>query len=310
MRIGGSMAKKKYVVVGTGAIGTLVADQLAAAGHSVTSISRHAAPSKSPMVDHVAGDASDAKFLARQAADAAAIFNCVNPPYHRWPQEWPPIAAALLHAAEETGAVLTTLSNLYAYGVPTGPLTPETPLRATYAKGQVRGQMWLDAKAAHDANKIRATEVRASDFIGPTGFSAINRLVPNIVAGKNVQLLGNPDAPHSWSYTVDVAKTLIECANNKVAWGRAWHVPSNPPRTQRGVINDLADAAAVKHVGVSVVPKPILRLLGIFSSTMRELPITLYQFEKSFVMDDTATRKELGLKPTPWSAVLKATVRT
>jgi hypothetical protein len=41
---------------------------------------------------------------------------------------------------------------------------------------------------------------------------------------------------------------------------------------------------------------------------MRELPITLYQFEKPFVMDDTATRKELGLKPTPLSAVLKATV--
>jgi nucleoside-diphosphate-sugar epimerase len=302
------MAKKKYVVVGTGAIGTLVADQLAAAGHSVIAISRHAAPSKSPMVEHVAGDASDAKFLARQAVDAAAIFNCVNPPYHRWPQEWPPIAAALSHAAEESGAVLTTLSNLYAYGAPTGPLTPETPLRATYVKGQVRGQMWLDAKAAHDANKIRATEVRASDFIGPTGFGFINRLVPNIVAGKNVQLLGNPDAPHSWSYTVDVAKTLIACAQDKAAWGRVWHVPTNPPRTQRQVVEELAKAAGVAPVKASAVPNTLLRFLGLFNPQMREVLITMYQFEQPFVIDDTATRRELGLAPTRWEEVLQATV--
>ena len=302
------MAKKKYVVVGTGAIGTLVADQLAAAGHSVIAISRHASPSKSPMVEHVAGDASDAKFLARQAVDAAAIFNCVNPPYHRWPQEWPPIAAALLHAAEETGAVLTTLSNLYAYGVPTGPLTPETPLRAIYAKGQVRGQMWLDAKAAHDANKIRATEVRASDFIGPTGFSAINRLVPDIVEGKRVQLLGNPDAPHSWSYTVDVAKTLIAAAQNKTAWGRAWHAPTNPPRTQRQAVEELAKAAGVAPVKASAVPNTLLRFLGLFNPQMREVLITMYQFEQPFIIDDTATRRELGLAPTQWEEVLQATV--
>ena len=302
------MAKKKYVVVGTGAIGTLVADQLAAAGHSVIAISRHAGPSANPRVQHIAGDASDATFLVQQAVDAAAIFNCVNPPYHRWPQEWPPIAAALLHAAEESGAVLTTLSNLYAYGAPTGPLTPETPLRATYAKGQVRGQMWLDAKAAHDANKIRATEVRASDFIGPTGFSAINRLVPDIVAGKRVQLLGNPDAPHSWTYTVDVAKTLIAAAQNKTAWGRAWHAPTNPPRTQRQVVEELAKAAGVAPVKASAVPNTLLRFLGIFNSEIREVLITMYQFEQPFVIDDTATRRELGLTPTAWEEVLQATV--
>ncbi len=308
MRFGGSVAKKKYVVVGTGAIGTLVAEQLADDGHSVIAISRHAGPSANPRVQHIVGDASDATFLAQQATGAAAIFNCVNPPYHRWPQEWPPIAAALLRAAAESGAVLTTLSNLYAYGAPTGPLTPETPLRATYAKGQVRGQMWLDAKAAHDANTIRATEVRASDFIGPTGFGFINRLVPNIVAGKRVQLLGNPDAPHSWSYTVDVAKTLIACAQNKAAWGRVWHVPTNPPRTQRQVVEELAKAAGVAPVKISAVPNTLLRILGLFNPQMREVLITMYQLEQPFIIDDTATRRELGLAPTRWEEVLQATV--
>ena len=54
--------------------------------------------------------------MARLAEGAAVIYNCVNPPYHRWPADWPPIAASVLGAAERSGAVLVTLSNLYGYG--------------------------------------------------------------------------------------------------------------------------------------------------------------------------------------------------
>jgi nucleoside-diphosphate-sugar epimerase len=308
---GGLMtAKKKYLVVGTGVIGSLVAEQLAADGHSVTTLSRRGTGPANQRIKSVAGNAADAKRLTDLAEGCAAIFNCANPPYHRWPEEWPPIADALLTAAERSGAVLVTLNNLYAYGTPSGPLKPETPLRATYAKGRVRGQMWLDAKAAHDEKRLRATEVRSSDFIGPnaTEVSVITRVVPDILAGKNVRVLGSADQPHTWSYTVDVARTLIACANNKVAWGRVWHVPSNPPRTQREVVDELADAAGVKRVKASVVPMALIRIMGLFSAMMRELPITMYQFEQPFVMDDSATRKELVLTPTPWKEVLAKTV--
>jgi hypothetical protein len=71
--------------------------------------------------------------VAAAARGAAALYNAVNPAYHRWPTDWPPVAAALLTAAERTGAVLVTMSNLYAYGRPAGPMTPETPLAATDA---------------------------------------------------------------------------------------------------------------------------------------------------------------------------------
>lgn len=44
------------------------------------------------------------------------IYNCVNPAYHRWATDWPPIAAALLDAAERADALLVTMGNLYGYG--------------------------------------------------------------------------------------------------------------------------------------------------------------------------------------------------
>ena len=46
-------------------------------------------------------------------------------------------------------------------------MTEDMPLAGTYAKAQVRNRMWLDALAAHEAGRVRATEARGADYIGP-----------------------------------------------------------------------------------------------------------------------------------------------
>src|SRR6185312_5812073 len=106
-------------------------------------------------------DAADAEAVAAAAKGAAALYNAVNPAYHRWATDWPPVAQALLAAAERSGAVLVSMGNLYGYGRPSGPMTPESPLAATDTKGRVRAQMWADALAAHEAGRVRATDERA-----------------------------------------------------------------------------------------------------------------------------------------------------
>jgi nucleoside-diphosphate-sugar epimerase len=237
------------------------------------------------------------------------VFNCANPAYHRWSTDWPPIADSLLVAAESSGATLVTLSNLYGYGVPSGPMTPHDPLNANYEKAQVRVKMFRDAMALHEAGRITAVEVRASDFIGPDSNSVLgDRAVPRILRGKSVQVLGDPDAPHSWSDVGDVATTLVTVATEEHAWGRAWHCPTNAPRSQREAVNDLADAAGVAHVKIQRIAPAMLRVAGLFSPLMRELPKTLYQFPAPFVIDDSETRQLLGLEPTPWDQVLAAQI--
>ncbi len=67
--------------------------------------------------------------------DAAVIYNCVNPPYDRWVELWPPMAQAFLDYAERTGAVLATCSNLYGYGPVDVPMTEDLPLAATGDEG-------------------------------------------------------------------------------------------------------------------------------------------------------------------------------
>ena len=115
-----------HVIVGKGPVGTTTAAELVAKGHEVRVLSRSGGAS-TDAVEHRQVDATDADALADAARGAAALYNAVNPAYHRWPTDWPPVAAALLTAAERTGAVLVTMSNLYGYGRPSGPDDPGHP---------------------------------------------------------------------------------------------------------------------------------------------------------------------------------------
>src|SRR6266699_3808057 len=306
------------LVIGAGVIGSRVARMLAEQGHRVSVVSRRG--SGPAGVTNVAADAADAGTMAR-LADGAAVIYCVNPAYHRWPTDWPPIASSLLSAAERGGAVLVTLSNLYGYGPAARssgvggydeahPLTEATPLTATGRKGQVRARVWRDALAAHQAGRIRVAEVRASDFVGPGAQSALGeRIVGRIRRGQGVSVLGRTDRPHTWSFTDDVARTLVVAGTDPRAWGRAWHVPSNEPRSQRAVIGDFAQAAGVGAVRVRALPPALMHGMGLDWPFMRVLRETEYQFRDDFVMDSSTAQATFGLKPTPWEEIVAVTVQ-
>jgi nucleoside-diphosphate-sugar epimerase len=304
-----------HVIVGKGPVGITTAAELVARGHDVRVLSRSGGHSTAE-IEHRQLDATDADALTDAARGAAALYNAVNPAYHRWATDWPPVAAALLTAAERTGAVLVTMSNLYGYGRPSGPMTPETPLAATDVKGRVRIRMWTDALAAHEAGRVRVTEARAADFVGPQlpiDGSHLNRQLPALRKGRRAWVIGDPDAPRTWAYLPDVAATLATLGTDERSLGRAWHVPSNPPRSQRQALGDLAAAMStpahpVPPVPVSGIPWPVLRAVGLAVPMMREIAAMRHQFDQAFVIDATATTDTFGLTATPWDEVVAATV--
>jgi len=301
-----------HVIVGAGSVGSATARILADRGDEVRLVSRSGTGPEELGIARIAADASDQTELSRIAVGASAIYNCANPQYHRWVTDWPPLAASLLETATKVGAVLVTVNNLYAYGPVDHPMTERDPFAPVGIKGHVRAKMWTDALAAHQSGRVRVTEARASDYFGPglTDTSHLgSRVVPRILAGRSIRVLGNPDAPHSWTYVPDVARTLVTLSSDPRAWGRAWHVPTEPPQSQREVIRAMASVAGVPTPSVRSVPRWMLWLGGVFSPTVREIPEVLYQFNRPFILDSTETTATFGIQPTPFPEALVATVR-
>ncbi|AYY14876.1 NAD-dependent epimerase/dehydratase family protein [Actinobacteria bacterium YIM 96077] len=301
-----------HVIVGAGPVGTTLATTLADDGHDVRIVTRSGSGPQHQRIERVQADASDSTALRPLVKGAAALYNCANPPsYQHWARVWPPLAASLLDAAESASTVLVTMGNLYGYGPATEPITRDHPLNATDHKGTLRNAMWQDALAAHQAGRIRATEARASDFIGPgvqpeAGMSA--RYVKTALAGKTVYMFGDPDAEHSWSYIPDVARTLAVLGTDERAWGQAWHVPSPPPVSPRELVESASRAAGLQAPRIRRVPRNVLRLFHPFSGLLRELDGVLYQWERPFEIDATATTDTFGLTPAPWPEVIERTL--
>lgn len=299
-----------HVVIGSGAVGTAVVHALEAQGAEVVVVTRGGTGPQKLGIRRVAANATSVESLLAAAPRATAIYNCANPRYHEWARDWPPIASAILDYAERSGAVLATCSNLYGYGPVDVPMVETLPLAALGTKGRVRAQMWVDAKARHDAGRIRTTEVRGSDYVVAGEQSRVGsaRVMEPLLAGKAVSLLHPLDQPHTWTSPTDVGRLLVRVATDERGWGQVWHVPSNPARTQRQVIEDLARAAGVPTVKVSQVPKLLVMALGIFNPTMREFEEVAYQFERPFLLEDRAARQTFGIEPTPWEEILGAVV--
>jgi nucleoside-diphosphate-sugar epimerase len=296
-----------HVIVGAGPVGAATASLLAERGEQVRVVTRGGGGPEHQAIERVAADATDADRLTTLTEGAAALYNCASPQYHRWLTDWPPIAQALLTAAERTGAVLATASNLYGYGEVDGPITADTPLAATHPKLKLRADMWRDALAAHEAGKIRATEVRASDYVEANSIFGVVLAKP-LRAGKRANVPAALDVPHSWTSITDVARTLVTVAGDERGWGTAWLVPTNPPLTIRQLAARFTEVHGTPPAKLGALPYAVLWTAGLFSPMIRELRTTRYQFIRPFVIDSSVTERTFDLPPTDLDSALKNVV--
>lgn len=271
---------------------------------------------KDPGIERVAADARDAATLRETVSGATAIHNCAAPAYWNWPAEFPPLWDSVLSAAEATGAVLVSASNLYAYAPVNGPITEDLPLAATTAKGRVRAQMWRDALARHDAGRIRVAEARASDYIGAGALSWLTETVLKpVAAGKRAMVPADIDAPHAWTYIGDVARTLVALADEERAWGKAWHVPSEPAISVREIAVRASSLVGAPPPRLSVMPKAMMRLVGMLApiggdtiKLVRELHEVAHQRHAPWILNSTAASAIFDLEPTPLNDALLETM--
>jgi nucleoside-diphosphate-sugar epimerase len=300
----------RHVVFGTGQVGRLVIEQLAHGGAQVVAVNRTGRASLSG-AEVVAGDATDAAFTTQVTAGADVVYFCLNAVnYARWADEFPPLQRAVLAGAAAAGARLVVLDNLYAYGPTHGrPLVETMQARPTSAKAATRAAMTDQLMHAHTTGDVEVAIGRASDYFGPgTTRSALGETVFGpALTGRTAQVMGDPDQPHSYSYTPDVAAALITLATHPAATGSVWHLPIAETRTTRQVIDRVYELAGHRPKSFAA-GATTLRLFGLVKPPMREYLHTLYQFTDPWVVDDTTYRAAFGNATTPMDDALAATL--
>jgi len=262
------------------------------------------------VVDWRGADATDPGAASDAAGGASVIYQCLNAPYAKWAELFPPLQRGVLEAAERSGALLVTLENLYAYGPTDGvPLTEDLPLAATTVKGRTRAAMTEELRAARDAGRVHIAIGRASDFFGAgvTESTLGERIFANALAGRRADFIGNPDLAHTYSYVPDIATGLATLGTDERAIDGVWHLPGPETVTTRQIL-DLVAHEVGHPVGIRSVSKLAVRALGVVNPMMRALVEMSYEFDEPFVLDATKFETTFGRVGTPLRTAVAATV--
>ena len=295
------------IVTGAGPVGSAVALQLAEQGINVRILTRSGSGPEHPLIERRRVDVSDSEALRAVGEGATAIYHCIHAAYNAadWERELPAAEKVVLDAAASIGAVVVFPESLYAYNSDTL-MTESDPRNASGGKRGVRTALLR----AREASATPTVSVVASDFFGPRVRTAHagERMVPKVMAGKKIRVIGSADQPHSFTYIPDLAAAMIAAAHNPELWNSVLHAPTGPALTQRKIAEVFARAAGASPAKVGVLPAWVLDAVGKINTDSRELAEMNYQFTKPFVMDSSASEVLLGLSPTPLDQAAEETV--
>lgn len=300
-------AMSRHLVIGAGPTGTTTARLLAAAGDDVRLAARTTPRGDDPAIERIALDGRDVAATTAASRGATTIFLCAMPAYDRWPEEFPPILEGVLAAAAQTGARVAIVGNVYGYGAEApARLTEQLALRPTTRKGSVRAAMWQRALASG----VPVTEVRGSDYLGHRAASLFTlSALASLRAGQLTPLVGDLDAEHPWTFTDDVARTLVAAARHPASWGRAFHVPSRHA-SQRAVAARLCELAGAPPPALTRLSDVQLAELARGDALMNEVVEMAYLFDRPWRLDATDAERVLGVTASPLDAALRDTLRT
>jgi nucleoside-diphosphate-sugar epimerase len=301
-----------HVVLGaSGAAGSAILAALQEADLPVRGVNRSGRPADLPGgVDWQVADLADPTALAQAIRGAAAVYMAAQPPYHRWPQEFPVMLDAVLAATAAQGARLVMVDNLYAYGPGASPMRESTPQRATDPKGRTRAAMADRLLDAHRAGIVDVVIGRASDYFGPGAEnSGITALAIEPVTGSgSLRWVGSLDAPNSCAFVPDIARAFVLLGTAEGVTGRTWHLPHAPAVTGAQFLA-LVNQALPAPRRTACVGVGMLRLAAPFHRISRETLSIAYQWTQPFLVDDSDFRARFPDFPvTPLERAVRDTV--
>lgn len=305
------MASGIQTILGAGgAIGVELLKELASKGLRVRLVGRR--PKQAPgAAEAVAADLSQLDQTVTAVAGSEVAYLLVGLKYDVkvWRDLWPRIMRNSIEACKRARARLIFFDNVYMYGRVEGPMTEETPFNPCSRKGEIRAAIATTLLHEIKAGNLTAMIARSADFYGP----GVRTGVPNVLVfdklarAKTASWLANDSVPHSFTFTPDAARSLALLADSEAAWNQTWHVPSREdPPTGRQFVEMAAGEFGVPPK-YRILRRPMLKLVGLFDSAVRELSEMLYQNEYEYVFDSSKFTRAFGSTATPYHEGIRLT---
>ena len=177
-------------------------------------------------------------------------------------------------------------------------------------KGTVRLEMARELAELSDKGDLELATARASSYFGPraTWQSPLGeRVIGRALEDKSAQVIGDPETKHSYTYLKDLSRVLATLGTDDRALGEVWHVPNAPARTTTEIIGMIGDELG-QNIKISAAPELVLRMMGLFNPTVRELNEMLYEFKNDFVTDGEKFTEAFGMQATPLDQAVAETV--
>jgi nucleoside-diphosphate-sugar epimerase len=302
------------VMGATGAFGGHVAAALTRHGWRVRALAREPAAAAAKAgpgmpIDWVAGDAMDPASVVAAAQGAQLIVHAVNPPgYRNWAGTVLPMIDSTIAAARTTGARILMPGSVYNFAPDAGEAIDETtPQRPATRKGAIRVAL-EDRLRAASREGVRVLILRAGDFFGPgRANSAMDALAPR--SGGRVMAVFRPGrsaVAHAFAYLPDLAETaarLLEREADLEAFA-CFHFAGHLLTVDALV--DGVRRAAGRRLMVLPFPWGLIRILGRFDETLRELTEMRYLWRRTIGLDNRKLVAFLGQEPhTPLDSALR-----
>ncbi|MCS6969396.1 MAG: NAD-dependent epimerase/dehydratase family protein [Planctomycetota bacterium] len=183
------------VILGCGAVGTLAAERLLAAGQAVLGVRR--SPPAAPRVPLIAGDAADPALWQRLPAPSAVLLTAT--PGHRRGRDHRLAEAARL---VPPGVRLVYSGTTAVYGDAAGAAVDEDgPLAA-----EAGPLLAIEAAVLAHGD---ALVLRCPALVGPQRRQLDERLRAAANAGVPLTVAGDPDRPFSFLHEADLAELLV-----------------------------------------------------------------------------------------------------
>jgi nucleoside-diphosphate-sugar epimerase len=294
----------------SGVIGTGLAKELLKYNDKIRLVSRN--PKKVNSTDELfPADLTNREKIIQAVEGSDIVYLTVGLAYDTktWRELWPKIMQNVIEACEKHNSKLVFFDNVYSYGKVNGWMTEETPHNPISEKGKVRKQISEMILNEVKKGNLQAIVARAADFYGPKAQAPINFLVlDNLLKGKNPTWMINDKVKHSFTYTLDAGKATALLGNTPDAYNQIWHLPTDKNVLTGNEIIELCTKEFNKPPKYTVLPKFILKSMGLFNKSLKEMKEMLYQYDSDYLFDSTKFEKRFNVKPTSYADGIKDTV--